>query len=156
MKNKVLGPLNIIDLLIILIFALGLLCVFIVKKGHFSASGKMIQESTPIEIDALLVEKVMTGNSEVFKAGEKTFITLRNVPYTKLDIVKAQKFQLSAKDVTAYPYVYNFLVTIRDNAAITEDGPVIGGNKIKIGMPIILEGRNYKLGGIVSDLRIGK
>ena len=58
-------------------------------------------------------------------------------------------------DVTA-PYQYDFLVTVLDKAKITKDrdGAVVGGNKIKIGLPITLEGADYKLNGIVSNITV--
>ena len=37
---------------------------------------------------------------------------------------------------------------------ITKDGAVVGGNKIKIGLPIVLEGETYKFGGTLSDVRV--
>ena len=46
------------------------------------------------------------------------------------------------------------VITIKDIAKITKDGAVVGGNKIKMGLPIVLEGVNYKFGGTVSDVRV--
>ena len=45
-------------------------------------------------------------------------------------------------------------VKVKDEALITKDGAVVGGNKIKMGMPITLEGKTYKFTGSVSDLNI--
>ncbi|OGH97742.1 MAG: hypothetical protein A2039_05080 [Candidatus Melainabacteria bacterium GWA2_34_9] len=109
----------------------------------------------------------LSKDSNVLKEGDKSFITIRNVPYTKLEIVKVVKTywqtpmpnpkdltqSIAATDPTT-PYTFNFLVTLKDNAIVTPDGPVIGGNKIKIGLPIELEGYNYKFGGIVSDVKV--
>ena len=43
---------------------------------------------------------------------------------------------------------------VKDKAQITKDGAVVGGNKIKMGMPITLEGKTYKFTGSVSDMSI--
>ena len=51
-------------------------------------------------------------------------------------------------------YMYDILVTLTDTAKITKDGAVVGGNKIKMGLPITLEGQNYKFNGTVSDLKV--
>ena len=59
----------------------------------------------------------------------------------------------SIKDPSRHD-IYNLSVTLKDDAIITPDGAVIGGNKIKIGLPITIEGFNYRLNGIVSDVRI--
>ena len=50
--------------------------------------------------------------------------------------------------------MYDLVVTLSDTAKITKDGAVVGGNKIKMGLPITLEGKDYKFNGTVSDLKI--
>ena len=50
--------------------------------------------------------------------------------------------------------MYDITVTLTDTAKITKDGAVVGGNKIKIGLPITLEGKDYKFNGTVSDLTV--
>ena len=37
---------------------------------------------------------------------------------------------------------------------ITNDGAVLGGNKIKIGLPVDIEGFNYRLSGMVTDVKV--
>ena len=56
----------------------------------------------------------------------------------------------------ALPIYYDFLVTVEDDAKITKDGAVVGGNKIKIGLPVTLEGVDYRLNGIVSNISVSK
>ena len=48
------------------------------------------------------------------------------------------------------------MVTVQDDAKITKDGAVVGGNKIKIGLPVTLEGKDYKLNGVVSNITLSK
>ena len=52
------------------------------------------------------------------------------------------------------PDLYDVVVTLTDTAKITKDGAVVGGNKVKLGLPITLEGADYKFTGSVSDIRI--
>lgn len=108
----------------------------------------------------------MTGNQIPLKADDKTFISIRNVPYSDLDIldVKADRKKivlpiLNSKKVMvvedpSQANVYDLVVTLSDTAKITKDGAVVGGNKIKMGLPITLEGKDYKFNGTVSDLKI--
>ena len=51
-------------------------------------------------------------------------------------------------------YVYDYIIKLEDTAKITKDGPVVGGNKIKIGTPIVLEGFNYRVNGTVSNVQV--
>ena len=57
-------------------------------------------------------------------------------------------------DDVSQAYLYDVAVTLTDTAKITKDGAVVGGNKVKIGLPITLEGRDYKFTGTVADIQI--
>ena len=101
------------------------------------------------------------------KKGETTFISIRNVPYTDLKIVDvkadrrkivlptltSKKVVIVVEDV-AQPDLYDVVVTLTDSAKITKDGAVVGGNKIKMGLPVTLEGPNYRFTGSVSDIKV--
>ena len=52
------------------------------------------------------------------------------------------------------PDLYDVVVTLTDTAKITKDGAVVGGNKVKLGLPITLEGADYKFTGSVSDIKV--
>ncbi len=167
-ENKnIFGTLNIIDFALIIVLILAISGIFLVRAGKISTNANIVQEKKEVEFDVILRAKKVSSKEEIFKAGDKSFITIRNVPYTKLEIINVKKTRwqtiipnpenleaVIALDDPSAPYTYNFLVTLKDKAAITEDGAVIGGNKIKIGLHVILEGFNYKLNGVVSDIRI--
>ena len=56
-------------------------------------------------------------------------------------------------DDESAPLQYDYLVKVVDSAKITKDGDaVVGGNKVKIGIPITLEGAKYKLNGVISNV----
>jgi hypothetical protein len=48
----------------------------------------------------------------------------------------------------------DFILTLQDKATITKDGPVLGNNKVKIGMTFELEGFNYNFNASVIDIRL--
>ena len=48
---------------------------------------------------------------------------------------------------------HDFYVTLTDEADQTKDGYVIRGNKIKIGNSVELEGFNYRIQGVVVDIK---
>ena len=109
----------------------------------------------------------VTGEEFPIKPDDKTFITIRNVPYTELNVLnvssearqtavassKAKDAYVLVKD-PAQPAIFDAVVTITDTAKITKDGAVVGGNKIKMGLPVTLEGNNYKFNGTISDVRV--
>ena len=54
----------------------------------------------------------------------------------------------------AQPAVFDAVITITDTAKITKDGAVVGGNKIKMGLPVTIEGENYKFNGTISNVKV--
>ncbi len=169
-KNfKLFGVLNVVDLSVILILLITLFIGIFFPAGQLANVTQEEFQKQGVEIDVILRGEKVSRNGDIFKAGDKTFITIRNVPYTKLDIVKSERSpemitipdpknpkKAIAVENPAFPNTYNFLVTVADKAVITDDGVIVGGNKIKIGLPITLEGYDYRLSGIVSDVRIKK
>jgi hypothetical protein len=165
--GKLFGKINIVDFLIVAFIVISVLGIYLVKSGKFLTSSKVNLGTKEVQFDVIMRGIKASKNPDMIKAGDLSFITIRNVPYTKLTIVKVQRSlwqtpllnpknpakAIAAVDPTT-PYTYNYLVTLKDTATITPDGPVIGGNKIKMGLPIELEGYSYKLSGIVSDVKV--
>lgn len=166
-NGKMFGIINVVDLAIVLVVGLALAGLILVKAGRFTTSGSVIQKQANIEFDVITRGVKLSKDVNLFKKSEKAFITIRNVPYTKLEIVQSEmeKWQtpvynpvnlnqvIAVEDPTA-KHTYNFLVTLKDKATISEDGAVIGGNKIKIGLPVDIEGYKYRLSGVVADVRV--
>ena len=135
-------------------------------KNVRQTASKQIEATSKIAFTVCIRGMTYTGSDMPIKAGEKTFITIRNVPYSELEIadVIAEKRKqmmpaLNGKSFVAVEDVsllgiYDTLVILNDTAKITKDGAVVGGNKIKIGLPITLEGKNYRFAGTVSDLQV--
>ncbi len=125
---------------------------------------------TPVQAEKKVAFQVffrgitITNPDSPFRVGDDSFITIRNVPYTKLKIVDVKfdrrkialpsdnKEKFVVIDDVSSPFQYDFLITLVDTGKITDDGVVVGGNKLKIGVPIVLEGKNYKLNGTLSDV----
>lgn len=149
--------------IVLLVLIVGLLVVL--GKNKFSKSP--VEATRKINFDVMLRGVSMTEVKNPFKKGEEAFITIRNVPYTKLKIAYVQfapkkyimqtndpKAPMAIVDDATQPFMYDFIITLEDTAKITKDGPVAGGNKIKVGMPIVIEGFNYRLGGTVSRVTV--
>jgi hypothetical protein len=102
----------------------------------------------------------------MFKQGEKAFVTIRNQPYDAVEIVRvtAKRAQIAVPindgkdfrittDPTA-PYASEIVLTLRDQGMQTEDGIIWGGQKLKVGVPIEVEGFKYRLKSSVLDVRM--
>ncbi len=166
MKN-LLKKLNIVDIIIIL-GVLAALVVGILTVKHFrQTADKQIEATSPIVFEVFLRGVTVTGEEFPIRSNEKTFITIRNVPYTELNVSnvtysarktalptqKAEKPYMLVDDPSQLS-IFDAIVTINDVAKITKDGAVVGGNKIKMGLPVTLEGESYKFNGTISDVRV--
>ena len=158
---------NIVDIIIVLGVIIALLVGILTTKHFRQTADKQIEATSAITFQVFLRGVTVTGDEFPIKPSGKTFITIRNVPYTELNVIKvsseARKTALPsqrAKDQyilikdPSQPAIYDAIITITDTAKITKDGAVVGGNKIKMGLPVTLEGENYKFNGTISDVRV--
>ena len=161
--------LRVVDYVIIIGIILAAFVGFLTYKGFHKTASQSIDAVSEIQFDVFIRGITYTGTELPLRANEKTFISIRNVPYSDLMItnVKADKRKIvlpvlntkNTKTVivvedVSQPNVYDAVVTLKDTAKITKDGAVVGGNKIKIGLPITLEGSDYRLNGTVSNIQV--
>ena len=154
---------SLVDLIILSGVIIALFVGVFTAKHFRQTADKQIEATSPIAFQVFLRGVTVTGQNFPIVKGEKTFITIRNVPYTELEILEVNSqtrktFAPNSKatiiDDPAQPALYDAVVTIKDIAKITKDGAVVGGNKIKMGLPVVLEGETYKFGGTISDVRV--
>lgn len=124
-----------------------------------------VLEEKDIQFTVFFRGVTITDNVSPFTPGEDAFITIRNVPYTKLKITDVKydrrKILLETSKKGDYkpvenisePCLFDFTVTLQDRAKITDDGAVVGGNKVKMGIPVVLEGKKYKFTGVISNVQ---
>ena len=158
---------HLVDILIVLGVIIALIVGVMTTKHFRQTADKQIEATSPITFQVFLRGVTVTGEEFPIKPNDKTFITIRNVPYTELNVLnvtsdvrktavassKAVEQYVLIKDPTQ-PAIYDAVVTITDTAKITKDGAVVGGNKIKMGLPVTLEGGSYKFNGTISDVRV--
>ena len=164
--KELLSKIKPVDFIIIAGVIIALTVGFFTYKNFRQTADKQIEATSKISFQVFMRGVTLTGNEIPIKAKDKTFISIRNVPYSDLDIldVKAERKKIvlpiiNSKKVMVVEDVsqanmYDITVTLTDTAKITKDGAVVGGNKIKMGLPITLEGKDYKFTGTVSDLKV--
>lgn len=154
---------GLVDLIIVLGVIIALAVGVFTAKHFRQTADKQIEATSPITFQVFLRGVTVTGEEFPVKADDKTFITIRNVPYTELNVIDVKSeprltFAPTTKNLLvpdpAQPAIYDAVVTITDTAKITKDGAVVGGNKIKMGLPVTLEGEKYKFNGTISDVRV--
>lgn len=150
----------IIITVIIILVVIGCLAVF--KKKNFA--NLPIEKETKINFEVFFRGVTISDTVAPFKVGDDAFITIRNVPYTKLKIIAMDgrprmillpasndKGYIVAEDISV-PNLYDLIVKLEDTAKKTDDGYVAGGNKIKMGIPVVIEGEKYKYTGVISNV----
>lgn len=154
---------NFVDFIIIAGVIIALVVAFVTAKHLRQTADKQIEATSPITFQVFLRGVTVTGKEFPIKENDKTFLTIRNVPYTELDVIDAtsqprKTFAPASKNLLvpdpAQPATFDAIITIKDTAKITKDGAVVGGNKIKMGLPVTLEGETYKFNGTISDVRV--
>lgn len=156
-----------LDIFLISIILIAMLVGFLTVIGKRATADSQTEANAKVEIEVLFKGITVRSSNTPFVEGEETFITIRNVPYTKLKIKSVDyqrkkviiptmnpKQQFVVVDDVSAPFQYDFLVSVIDDAKITKDGAVVGGNKIKIGLPVSLEGKDYRFNGVVSNISI--
>ncbi len=150
----------IIILAVIIITVVGALLIF--KKQNFS--NLPVEKEVTIQFDVFFRGITLSTPQLPFQLGDDAFITIRNVPYTKLKIVDmdgqprmtyapAKNAQGVAPVVdVSMPNLFDLIVKLEDKAKKTPDGYVAGGNKIKMGIPVVIEGEKYKYQGTISNV----
>lgn len=162
---------RIFDIIIVIGIIAALFVGFLTYKNFRQTADKQIEAVSKISFDVYIRGITYTGKQMPIAPGDKTFISIRNVPYSDLEItnVKVERRKIAlprigtgidAKksmvivDDPAMNNLYDIIITLKDTARITKDGAVVGGNKIKMGLPITLEGKDYKFNGTVSDVQL--
>lgn len=164
--GKLFGVVNIIDFIVLMMIIIGLIGIAYVKFGGHKTSDTVSLKESPVEFEIFSRGQKFKHPDNLFKDQKYTFLTIRNVPYTKVEILNYQcnPWKLAvpnpatntavAIDDPSAPMTWDCAFKVRDKAVLTEDGPTLGGNKIKVGLKIEFEGFNYRLGGIVTDVKV--
>jgi hypothetical protein len=164
-KGRLFGKLSVIDIgagLIILMAVAGLL--------FGNSAAQVTANVKPIEVDVIVRGLTVREPQVLVKSladQKKTKIIIRNQPYGEVDVLKVQNLPRTVAvpqpdgGVKPMPdprpelqYTVDMLITLGGDANITEDGPVLGNSKIKVGTPMELEGLTYRFSTPVVGVRI--
>lgn len=166
-KGRLFGKVNILDLGALLVILLVIFGIFLFP-GPPGAGGQV--PTKPVEVD-LVVRGLNVRDpeglfNEGLKKGKKTNIIIRNQPHGAIDIKSVKQLPRTLlipqpdgslkelPDTRTNNFSTDMILTLEGKAQITDNGPVIGPSKLKIGVPIELDGFNYNFNATVIDVRI--
>ncbi len=166
-QGRLFGKVNILDLGAIAIVLLTIVGLAIVPDN----SGKSLAqiagaEVKPVEVEIMVRGLTVLKPNDLIRPGDTPNIIIRNQRRGKVTVKAVEALvpkvpvPLPNGTVKAVDdprlseiYVRDFAVTLEGNASITSDGVVLGGEKVKVGIPIDLESPKYFMRGSVMDVR---
>jgi hypothetical protein len=162
-QGRLFGKLSILDL------GAGLVMLLVAGSIILSSTSGLAQlgEVKPVEFD-VIARLGAKSATDILKVGDKTNLIIRGQKQGEgyFQSVTEQPRNATVPQpngsVKALPdprpeaaVSKDFQVTISGNARITEDGPVLGGSKLKIGTKVELEGPRYSLPDLtLLDVRV--
>lgn len=167
-KGRLFGKLSILDLGAALVILLVIVGIFFFP-GTSGSVAQVGVTTKPIEVDLVVRGLNVRDPQQLFsqglKEGGKTNIIIRNQPYGQIEVKSVKQLPRTIlvpqpdgsireiSDPRANQFSTDMLLTLNGRAQITSTGPVLGNSKLKIGMPVELEGFNYNFNATVIDVR---
>ncbi len=162
-KGRLFGKISVLDIgaaLVILLVIVGVLLPSI-------TGAQLSSNLKPVEVDVVIRSVGAQDPKALLKEGEKTNIIIRNQPSGEVKIKSVKELPRNVAvpqpdgTLKALPdprpeasLTKDFLVTVAGDAGVTKTGLVLGGNKIKTGVKIELEGFTYDFSELyVIDVR---
>jgi len=166
-KGKFLGKINAIDLFLMIV-VLGVLMGLIWSGTGHSSLNKKVAAEGQAEVK-IAIRGARVEDLKVFDRYKKAFVIIRNQPFDNVDIVSVKAWRRpltfyvpDQKKPMRFENFDDSLSTdvdmvIRSNAQFTTDDPpsiVLGGNKVKAGIPVELETTEYKFTGSIISVKM--
>jgi Domain of unknown function (DUF4330) len=168
-QGRLFGKLSILDIgagLVILLVVIGIFFL----PGKTGSVAQIGVKTKPVEMDVLvrgLSVRNPNGLIKEFEKNKKANIIIRNQPHGEVEVTAVKRLV----DELAVPqpngtlkvlpdprvedsYRLNMILTIAGKATMTETGPVLGNNKLKIGTSVELDGPLYNFNGSVIEVRV--
>ncbi|NES84173.1 MAG: DUF4330 domain-containing protein [Moorea sp. SIO2B7] len=167
-KGRLFGKLSILDLGAACVILLVIIGIFFFPGSTGSIA--QVSSTKPISVD-LLVRGLSVRDPEAllseFEQQTKASIVIRNQPAGQIEIKSAKGLPRTVSvpqpdgSVKALPdprpevvFIKDMIITLTGKGQITENGAVLGNQKIKIGTVIELDGSDYNFKGSVMNVRI--
>jgi hypothetical protein len=168
-KGRLFGKISILDIGAALIILMVLVGVFF-YPGTSGSVAQVGATTKPVEVDVMVRGLTSSNPDKLFETisnSETANIIIRNQPYGQVEIKDVKRLPRSTAvpqpdgTVQAFPdprpeldYTIDMLITLADDAQITDNGPVFGNSKVKVGTQIEIEGDLYNFYTSTVDVRV--
>lgn len=167
-QGRIFGKFSILDLGAAIVILLVIVGIFLFP----GTSGSLAQigvPTKPVEVDVVVRGLSIRQPQDLikdFQTKKKTNIIIRNQPYGQVDVKSVRELPRTVivpqpdGTVKALPdprkdsFSTDMIITLAGKAQVTKNGPVLGNSKLKVGIPLELEGFDYNFNSTVIDVRI--
>ncbi len=168
-KGRLFGKVSLLDIGAALVILMVLFGIFLFP-GTSGSVAQVGSVTKPVEVD-VMVRGLTSSDPErllqSIKDAGSTNIIIRNQPYGQVKVKdikllpRSQAVPQPDGSVKAFPdprpeldYTIDMLITLVGDAVITDNGPVFGNSKIKVGTQVELEGELYNFFSSTVDVRV--
>ncbi|MGF1461296.1 MAG: DUF4330 domain-containing protein [Leptolyngbyaceae cyanobacterium] len=168
-KGRLFGKVSLLDIGAALVILMVIVGIFIFP-GTGGSVAQVGGNTKPVEVDIMVRGLTVSdpeGLFQTLKESETTNVIIRNQPHGEVRIKDVKKLPRSQAvpqpdgTVKSLPdprpeldYTIDMLITLADDALITENGPVVGNSPVKIGTQIQIEGDLYNFYTSTVGVRI--
>lgn len=168
-QGRLFGKVSLLDIGAGLIILLAIAGIFLFP----GSSGSVAQLGTvtkPVEVDLMVRGLTVAdpqGLMDSIREEGATNVIIRNQPYGRVDVKEVKPLPRSTAvpqpdgSVKSLPdprpeldFTTDMMVTLADDAQITDGGPVFGNTKMKIGTQVEVEGLIYRFNTTVVGVRL--
>ena len=166
-QGRLFGKVSILDVGAGLIILMVLVGIFFFPGSTGKGIAQVGVTTKPVEVDVLVLGLSSRDPKALLKAGDQTNFIIRNQPYGQVNIKTVDFLPNTVTvpqpdgSVKALPdprpeakYSSNLEMTLEGKGQLTEDGPVLGNSKIRVGTPVELEGKGYNFKASVIAVRV--
>ncbi|MEO0408273.1 MAG: DUF4330 domain-containing protein [Cyanobacteria bacterium P01_A01_bin.135] len=168
-KGRLFGRVGILDLGALLVVLLTMIGIFFVP-GDSGSVAQIGASTQPVEVDVMVRGLTVSdpdGLINQIREEGQTEIIIRNQPFGQVNVKSVEPLPRTVAtpqpDGTLKPIVdprpemdftTDMIITLADEAQVTDDSVVFGNNKVKIGNVVELEGQTYRFNTTVVGVRI--
>jgi hypothetical protein len=165
-QGRLWGRISVIDLA-----ALGTVAAVLVGLVVVPGTGGSLAQvggTQPVEVEVMVRGLSVTRPEALIKAGDKASFIIRNQPAGEVTLKQVvlvpRQFGVPQPDgsVRYLPDTRlqetvsrDFILTLAGRGQVIDGAIVVANNKIKVGVPVELEGPQYTMRGSVMDMRVG-
>jgi Domain of unknown function (DUF4330) len=168
-QGRLFGKVSVLDIGSALVILLVVIGIFFFP-GTSGSVAQLGTSTKTVEVDVIfrgLTVQDPQALLENMKREGKTNVIIRNQPHGQVDIKDVQMLPRTVAvpqpDGSVLPqtdprpelgYTADMLVILSGAAQITDDGAVMSSNKVKIGTPLEIEGKTYRINTTVVGVHI--